>query len=157
VLSEDTLYKWWPTKAALVLAVFQKRLARQPEPISAKTTEATIPAMMHRLVRAFNGMFGKVMADLIAEGQSDPAILKELYENHLKQRREAVVAVVERGKESGEFLPKADSELLVDALFGPIYYRLLIKSAPLTEAYVDQLIAQVIQGQRSAPRPESSN
>jgi AcrR family transcriptional regulator len=154
-VGKPTLYKWWPTKAALVLAVFQERVAAEPERITGKTAEATIRAMMHRVVRRFNGMFGKVMADLIAEGQSDPRVLKELYENHLKRRRDAVVAELERGKKSGEFLPTMDSELLVDALFGPIYYRLLIKSAPLTEAYVDQLAEQVMQGQRSATATSS--
>ena len=108
---------------------------------------------MHRVVHAFNGMFGKVMADLIAEGQHDPAVLNELYQNHLKVRREVVVAAVDHGKETGELLPGVDSELLVDSLFGPIYYRLLIKSAPLTEDYADRLLAQVMQGQRSTQAP----
>ena len=154
-VGKPTLYKWWPTKAALVLAVFQERVAGDPEPIMADTAEATIRAMMHRLVRRFNGMFGKVMADLIAEGQSDPTVLHELYENHLRRRREAVVAEVERGKQRGEFLKTVNSELLVDALFGPIYYRLLIKSSPLTEDYVDQLSTQVFQGHRSGPLKSS--
>jgi AcrR family transcriptional regulator len=156
-VGKPTLYKWWPTKAALVMALFHERLGAPPEPISAKTAEATIRALLHRVVRAFNGMFGKVMADLIAEGQSDPAVLHELYENHLKRRREVVVAVVERGKQQGEFLPTVNSELLVDALFGPIYYRLLIKSAPLTEDYVDQLLMQVFHGHRSAPVTQTSS
>ena len=152
-VGKPTLYKWWPSKAALVMALFHERLGAPPEPISAKTAEATIRAIMHRVVRAFNGMFGKVMADLIAEGQHDPAILQELYQNHLKLRRDVVVAAVDHGKEAGEFLPGVDSELLVDSLFGPIYYRLLIKSAPLTEAYVDRLLAQVMRGQRATPAP----
>ena len=95
---------------------------------------------MHRLVRAFNGMFGKVFADLIAEGRNDPGLLSDLYEKHLGQRREALVAEIERGKQAGEFYAEVDSDLLVDSLIGPIYYRLLMKSAPLTEAYVDQLL-----------------
>jgi hypothetical protein len=50
---------------------------------------------------------------------------------------------------------EVDSDLLVDSLFGPIYYRLLIKSAPLTEAYVDQLLAQVMQGKRKVVQKQS--
>lgn len=150
-VGKPTLYKWWPTKAALVMALFHERLGAPPEPISGKTAEATIRAIMHRVVRAFNSMFGKVLADLIAEGQHDPAILQELYQNHLKLRREIVVAAVDHGKETGEFLHGVDSDLLVDALFGPIYYRLLIKSAPLTEAYVDRLLEQELLGKRRDP------
>jgi hypothetical protein len=82
------------------MALFHERLGAPPEPISAKTAEATIRGTTHRVVRAFNGMFGKVMADLIAEGQHDPAILQELYQNHLKLRRDVVVAAVDHGKGS---------------------------------------------------------
>ena len=154
-VGKPTLYKWWPSKAALVMAVLQERLVPKAEPISAKTAEEAIRARMHRIVRAFNGMFGKVLADLIAEGQNDPGVLGELYEKHLRPRREALVAEIELGKEGGEFYAEVDSDLLVDALFGPIYYRLLIKSAPLTEAYADQLLAQVMQGKRRVVQKRS--
>jgi len=154
-VGKPTLYKWWPTKAALVMAVLQQRLVPKPEPISAKTAEEAIRARMHRLVRAFNGMFGKVFADLIAEGQNDPSLLGELYERHLGQRREALVAEIERGKQAGEFYAEVDSDLLVDSLIGPIYYRLLMKTAPLTEAYVDQLLAQLMLGKRRVVQKQS--
>ena len=51
-VGKPTLYKWWPSKAALVMAVLQERLVPKPEPISAKTAEAAIRARMHRLVWA---------------------------------------------------------------------------------------------------------
>jgi len=154
-VGKPTLYKWWPSKAALVMAVLQERLIPKPEPFSAKTAEEAIRARMHRLMRAFDGMFGKVFADLIAEGQNDPSLLRELYERHLGQRREALVAEIERGKQAGEFYPEVDSDLLVDSLIGPIYYRLLMKTAPLTEAYVDKLIAQILQGTRRVVQKQS--
>jgi AcrR family transcriptional regulator len=154
-VGKPTLYKWWPSKAALVMAVLQERLVPKPEPISARTSEAAVRAHMHRIVRAFNGMFGKVFADLIAEGQSDPSLLTELYERHLGQRRNALVIEIERGKQAGEFYAEVDSELLVDSLIGPIYYRLLMKTAPLTEAYVDQLFAQLMLGKRRVAQKRS--
>jgi AcrR family transcriptional regulator len=157
-VGKPTLYKWWPSKAALVMAVLQERLvpkAPKLEPGSAKTAEETIRGLMHRIVRAFNGMFGKVFADLIAEGQNDPGLLSDLYEKHLGQRRNALVAEIERGKQAGEFYPEVDAELLVDSLIGPIYYRLLMKTAPLTEAYVDQLITQLMLGKRKIAQKRS--
>jgi AcrR family transcriptional regulator len=154
-VGKPTLYKWWPSKAALVMAVLRERLVPKPEPFSAKTAEEAIRARMHRIVRAFNGMFGKVFADLIAEGQNDPALLGELYEKHLRPRREALQAEIERGKQAGEFYAEVDAELLVDSLIGPVYYRLLMKSDPLTEKYVDQVLAQVMQGTRRVVQKQS--
>ena len=41
-VGKPTLYKWWPSKAALVIAVLQERLVPKPEPISARTAEEAI-------------------------------------------------------------------------------------------------------------------
>lgn len=65
------------------------------------------------------------------------------------------MAEIERGKQADEFYAEVDSDLLVDSLIGPIYYRLLMKSAPLTEAYVDQLLAQLMQGTRRVVQKRS--
>ena len=147
-VGKPTLYKWWPSKAALIMAMFYERLAGKLEAPKAATAEGVIRAKMRHLIKELNGLFGKVMADLIAEGQSDPSILKELYEGHIKLRRESTVADIERGKASGEFAADIDPELLIDSMFGPIYYRMLLRLGPLTEQFGSDLISQTLRGVR---------
>jgi hypothetical protein len=91
-------YRRWPTKAALVLAMFHERMAVHPE---------------------------------TAAGMTAPAILRELYQRHVSPRRSALVADLERGKAAGESHAGTDAELLIDAIFGAIYYRLLLRPARL--------------------------
>ena len=86
-VGKPTLYKWWPSKSALVMAMFHERIARKREPSSVKTAEDSIRSKVRRLIREFNGLFGKVMAELIAEGQSDPDTLRDLREQHMQPRR----------------------------------------------------------------------
>ena len=148
-VGKPTLYKWWPSKAALVMAMFHERLAKQVQPPETLTAEDSIRFKMHRLVIEFNGLFGKVMADLVGEGQSDPAILRELYEGHMQPRRAATIADIERGIARGELSAGIDPELLVDAIFAPVYYRLLLRSAPITEQYGDDLVTQALRGVRA--------
>jgi AcrR family transcriptional regulator len=147
-VGKPTLYKWWPSKAALIMAMFHERIASHSEAPVAATGEEAIRTKMRRLIREVNGLFGKVVADLIAEGQSDPAILQEFYERHGSLRRASAVADIERGKLAGEFSTGTDAEILVDAIFGPVYYRLLLRFAPLTEKYGNELIDQVLLGVR---------
>ena len=52
-----------------------------------RTAEEVIRLKVNRIIREFNGLFGKVMADLIAEGQSQPEVLRDLYEQHMRSRR----------------------------------------------------------------------
>ena len=148
-VGKPTLYKWWPTKAALIMATFDERFARQAESLPATTAEQAIRAKVLHLIVEFNGLFGKVMADLIAEGQSDHAVLQELYERKIRSRRAETVADIESGKKAGEFTANTDAEILVDQLFAPLYYRMLLRFAPLNLEYGSRLIDQVFQGHRS--------
>ena len=145
-VGKPTLYKWWGSKAALIFAMFRERLAGQPETLVAETAEQVIRDKVQRLIREFNGLFGKVMADLIAEGQSEPEILSDLYDQHMSLSRASTIADVERGKVAGEFAHDTNADLLLDSIFGPIYFRLLLRDTPLTERYGDELVNQVLRG-----------
>jgi hypothetical protein len=101
------------------------------------------------LIDAFNGPFGKIVAGLIAEGQSEPAVLQEFFERWVSPRRNATIADLQRGKDAGELGSDTEPELLNDAIFGAIYYRLLLRSGPLTRWFGEELVEQVILGHRS--------
>jgi AcrR family transcriptional regulator len=158
-VGKQTLYKWWPSKAALVMAMFSERIARFPDAVDGLNAEQVLRQRMRRLVTAFTGPLGKIVADLIAEGQSENEVLQDFYEHHVRLRREETIASVERGKASGELRSDVDADLLLDALFGAIYYRLLFRSAPLTDQYADALVSQAFRGLRGdvggARRPEA--
>jgi AcrR family transcriptional regulator len=150
-VGKPTLYKWWPSKGALIFAMFHERMVGMLEVTQATSAEAAIRSKVQHLISEFNGLFGKVMAELIAEGQNDPTVLHELYQSHISVRRASTIADIERGKSAGEFRNDTDPELLVDAIFGPVYYRLLLRLTPLTQQYGDNLIDQVLKGVRMNP------
>lgn len=148
-VGKPTLYKWWPTKAALVLAMLCERMAPKLEKPLKLTAEESLRFRVRRLINAFNGPFGKIVAGLIAESQGEPAILQQFFERWVSPRRSATIADLQRGKEAGELRADAEPELLNDAIFGAIYYRLLLRSDLLTKRFGDELVEQVIRGQRS--------
>ncbi|MGX8009509.1 TetR/AcrR family transcriptional regulator [Mesorhizobium sp. ORM8.1] len=147
-VGKPTLYKWWPNKAALIMAMFHERVSVKLDAVEAVTAEAALRGRVRILIGEFNGLFGKFFADLIAEGQNDPAVLRELYDKHIAERRASAAADVERGKATGEFATGTDPILLIDALFGAIYLRLLLRFAPLTEGYGNDLVDQILRGVR---------
>jgi AcrR family transcriptional regulator len=148
-VGKPTLYKWWPTKAALVFAMFKERIAIVLPPPSAGTAEEAIREVARALIGPLNGQLGKVLSELIAEGQSEPAILQDLFDKHIRGHEEANTADIERGKKSGELASDVDPQLIIDAVFGAIFYRLLFRTAPLTEEFSDKLVRQVFRGARA--------
>ena len=147
-VGKPTLYKWWPSKGELVLAMFRERIlsAHPPPPVPGETAEEAISHAACLLIKAFEGPLGKVSAELIAEGQSEPTIIRKWFDEHIRHRRARNAEDIERGKASGELLPQTDPELVIDSIFGAIYYRLLFRSAPLTEQFGKDLVAQVFRG-----------
>src|ERR1700739_520493 len=148
-VGKPTLYKWWPTKAALVLAMLRERMAPKLEMPTGLTAEESLRFRVRRLIDAFNGPFGKIVAGLIAEGQSEPAVLQEFFARWVSPRRNATRADLQRGKDAGELRSETEPELLNDVIFGAIYYRMLLRPGPMTRRFGEELVEQVIGGHRS--------
>ena len=148
-VGKPTLYKWWPTKATLVLAMLCERMAPKLEKATVLNAEESLRFRARSLIKAFNGPFGRIVAGLIAEGQSEPAVLQEFFDRWISPRRNATITDLQRGKDAGELRSETEPELLNDAIFGAIYYRMLLRSGPLTRRFGEDLVEQVILGHRS--------
>ena len=145
-VGKPTLYRWWPTRNALVMALISERVPWGGETSDDASAEAKLRGRVERTIELYSGVFGKIMAGLIGDAQADPELGRVLYETQIRPRRVATIAEIERGKADGEFRARLDAELLVDALFGAIYYRLLLASAPLTPDFGAELVEQVLRG-----------
>ena len=150
-VGKPTLYKWWPTKATLVLAMLCERMAPKLDMPTDLTPEESLRFRVRRLIDAFNGPFGRIVAGLIAEGQSEPAVLQEFFDRWISPRRNATIADLQRGKDAGELRSETEPELVNDAIFGAIYYRMLLRSGPLTRRFGEEVVEQVLRGQRAGP------
>jgi AcrR family transcriptional regulator len=148
-VGKPTLYKWWPTKATLVLAMLCERMAPNLEKTTALTAEASLRFRVRRLIDAFNGPFGKIVAGLIAESQSEPAIRQAFVDRWVGPRRAATIADLQRGKNAGELRSDTEPDLLNDAIFGAIYYRFLLGLGPFTRRFGEELVEHCIGGHRS--------
>ena len=148
-VGKPTLYKWWPTKATLVLAMLCERMAPHLEKPVGLTAEESLRLRVRRLIDAFNGPFGPIVAGLIAEGQSEPAVQQAFFDRWVSPRRSATIADLQRGKGAGELRVETEPELLNDSIFGAIYYRLLLRSGPLTRRFGEELVEQVLRGNRT--------
>jgi AcrR family transcriptional regulator len=155
-VGKPTLYKWWPTKAALVLAMLCERMAPNLEKPMAMTAEQSLRVRVRRLIDAFNGPFGKIVAGLIAEGQGDPGIRQAFFDQWVGPRRAATIADLQRGNNTGELRPDTESDLLNDSIFGAIYYRFLLGLGPFDRRFGEELVEQAIRGHRVGNSRRSS-
>ena len=148
-VGKPTLYKWWPSKAALVMDMFEERIVEGLGVPDGAPAEQGIRTQVAEMVRVLNGFFGKVAAEIIAEGQSQPGVLHEYRERYLQNRRAFTTALVERAKQTGEFRADVDAALLIDMIYGPLYYRLLVKHLPITHDFGTELVNRIMAGAKA--------
>ncbi|MEO1341741.1 MAG: TetR/AcrR family transcriptional regulator, partial [Cyanobacteria bacterium J06635_13] len=145
-VGKPTIYRRWQTKAALAMDAFLE--AVNPELAFPDTggVQEDFRQQMYRIVKLMNSSRGEVLASVIGCGQADEALIIAFRENWLTPRREAAKQIFQRGVDRGELKADIEIEVAIDALYSPLFYRLLLKHQPLTEKLVDELVALVMEG-----------
>ncbi len=144
-VGKATVYRWWPTKAALLVDAFSASADEELRfPDTGSVLEDMQSQMVH-LVEIFLSPRGKIVANLIGAGQSDPELTRAFRERFLRPRREEAYGTLRRGIQRGELREDADLDLLLDSLYGPIYMRFLIGHRDLSVEFVKSLCASVLR------------
>jgi AcrR family transcriptional regulator len=153
-VGKATVYRWWPTKAALVADAFASSVTQKLRFPDTGSVSKDMSQQMRQLVKVLRGRRGHVVSAILAAGQSDATLISAFRERFLKPRRAEAYATLRRGIVRGELPENADLDLLLDALYGPLYMRFLIRHDNLTPELVDQLCELVLNG---AMRGEVTN
>jgi len=69
----------------------------------------------------------------------------------LINRRSAAREIIQAGMDSGEFRRDVDIELIIDLIYGPMWYRLMVGHQPLNREFAETFSRLAI----AALRPES--
>lgn len=145
-VSKATIYKWWANKAAVVMdAFFDAAVVRLQIPDTGSTIEDMI-TQLNNLAKFLTSKEGKIINEIIAEGQYDHKLAETYREVYFKPRRFDSRFILERGISRGELKKDLDIELTIDLIFGPLFYRLLITGEPVDDEFIKQVINYVFQG-----------
>jgi len=144
-VGKATIYRWWNSKAAVVIEAFlHTHLSHTTMPKVESPREA-LTRHVHLLVEEYSGWSGRIVSQIMAEGQSDPDVLREFRERFWYGRRAVVREVLEDARRLGEIRDDLDTELQMDILYAPIYFRLLMRHLPLDKKFADQHCAAIMQ------------
>lgn len=138
-VGKQTIYRWWPSKAAVVLEAFAAQAALDNPLPDLHSLRADLQAFLETTFRLLNEGQDKTVRSLMAEAQFDPTFGEELRRTFIHARRQSLLTLLERGIERGELAPDVDREFLLDMLYGPMWYRLLNQHAPLDATFAHQL------------------
>ncbi|PTL81517.1 TetR/AcrR family transcriptional regulator [Vitiosangium sp. GDMCC 1.1324] len=140
-VGKQTIYRWWSSKGALVLdALADETSERITEPDTG-TLEGDLSTFLRRSFEVLHGdrPTEPILKALVVETQVRPEFLEQFRHQFIERRRQALRAVLERAHSRGELPAWVDRELLIDQVFGALWYRLLFGHAPLDRHFADAL------------------
>ncbi|RQR33273.1 TetR/AcrR family transcriptional regulator [Burkholderia sp. Bp9142] len=142
-VGKATIYRWWDSKALVVIDAFMEHhIVKTPMPHDLPPGEA-IAAHLMSLIREYSGWSGRIVAQIIAEGQADPAVLREFRERFHYGRRALVREMLEAWRSSSRIPAPPNIETLAELLYAPVYMRLLVGNGPLDEHFAREHISYV--------------
>jgi len=147
-VGKATVYRWWPNKAALIADAFASSATRKLHFPDTGSVRTDMSQQMRQVIKVFRSRRGRILAAILAAGQSDRGVITAFRERFMKPRRQEAYATLRRGIQRGELRKDVDMDLLLDSLYGPIYMRFLIRHDKLTPDFVDHLCEMVLSGAR---------
>lgn len=147
--SKTTLYKWWPSAGALAAEAYFHHVELALGFPDTGDIANDLRTQLHSFVRLLTTQgAGRVIAQLIGAAQTDPALQRSFSAAYSQPRRALAVTALRRARDRGQLRPDVDLDMLVDQLWGACYHRLLIPDRPITLAFADALVDNVLRGAR---------
>ena len=142
-VSKQTVYRWWPTKAAILLEALNEGAAAISPLRDTGSFETDLRTFLRSTV-AGAGRNGRLLAALMAETQFDEDLAEAFRTGFLARRRQILGELLDRGRNTGALAATADTDLLVELVFGTLWYRILVQNRPLNRAFADRLTHSVL-------------
>jgi AcrR family transcriptional regulator len=153
-VARTTIYRRWPTKGALAIDSFLHSVRAEIDASDTASAVADLRTSYLKMIRLMQGRHGRILVGILAEGQSDPAMISAFTDGYLIPARATRLQILDRGIKSGEFRADLDPHLVLELLFGAAYRRLLLH-LPLDEGWGNAVFDLVLTGCAAQPQHAS--
>ncbi|MFC9617669.1 TetR/AcrR family transcriptional regulator [Streptomyces sp. NPDC056938] len=144
-VGKQTLYRWWPSKGAVLLDALTDRAEQDvPAPDTGSLRDDLRAVVAATFEGASAPPTAPALRTLAREAARDPH-LADLMREFTGARRAALREVLERGRERGELPKGRDLDLMVDQVYGVFWYRFLLGHAPLDERTATDLTESLVR------------
>jgi AcrR family transcriptional regulator len=146
-VAKTTIYRRWPTKAALCMELYLEVAGRELQDPDTGNIASDLRHICNMVVRLqTRTVAGPAFIGLIAEALSNPESSASFLAEFAQRRRELTRRVLKRAIHRGEIRAETDVDLVIDTLGGATTFRLLQRHAPLSRKFADALVTLVLSG-----------
>ncbi|WP_083948043.1 TetR/AcrR family transcriptional regulator [Thermobifida cellulosilytica] len=148
-VGKQTIYRWWPSKGALLLDAVLA-LSHTEEGAVALPDTGDLEADLKNLMRATAAEFATPAFEaplraLSSEIAADPGLNADYRRRVAEPLAQALREWLRSAQRTGQIAADADLDLFLDLLYAPLYRRWLLREGPLTPDYTDALVDAVLR------------
>ncbi|MCX4772943.1 TetR/AcrR family transcriptional regulator [Streptomyces sp. NBC_01260] len=154
-VGKQTIYRWWPSKAAVLLEAFidlGNRAAQDAGEQAAGFPDtgdlaADLKLVLRATVDELNEpAFEAPTRALAAAGIVDPQLGAEFVQKLLDPGLQLYATRLRAAQEAGRVRADIDPRIALELLVGPLTHRWLLRTLPLTHAYTDAVVDYALHG-----------
>lgn len=141
-----SIYRRWRTKEMLVLDAMLEQAAETVAVPDTGSLRGDLLELAQRSAAIQTSPAGEAVVRAVAgEAPGNPE-LAAANARFWAERLELDRTIVERARGRGEIGPRADPGPAIEALLGPLYFRLLVTGEPLDPGFIEGIVDLVLAG-----------
>ncbi|WP_082948713.1 TetR/AcrR family transcriptional regulator [Mycobacterium sp. 1274756.6] len=162
-VGKQTIYRWWPSKGALLLDALRDVSA--PAGVYPDTGNL-FDDLLNQMTVAAEYMFSTerraALIGVFDAAHHDRELADQLLTGVIAPRTEAGMARLRAGVAAGDLAANTDVALLLEQVYAPLYYRMLVTGEPADDDYLRRhlralLAAPPLTAEGTPPEPGASN
>ncbi|KIZ18613.1 TetR/AcrR family transcriptional regulator [Streptomyces natalensis] len=150
-VGKQTIYRWWPSKAAVLLDAFGAVVDEYDHEGLPDTGDlaADLKFVLRATADEFNDAAWQApYRALAAAGVNDEELSRTFVARLMEPSTRVYVDRLRAAQETGEVAPGVDLRIATEMLLSPFSQRWLMRTGELTHDYVDTLVDLVLHGLR---------
>lgn len=159
-VGKQTIYRWWASKAEVVLEALRKNAKEEIEIPDTGSLYGDLKAYLGSTfaVSLRRPGINNVLRSMMAEAQNDPNFFELFRREIIDPRRAVLRGLLDRANKRDGKYKGLDVDLYVDIAFGTMWYRLLAEVGPIDDRLAELLattLSDAIMGQGNRGRDRS--
>lgn len=153
-VGKQTIYRWWPSKGAVLLdALVAENVPPEgptPPPVTGDLA-ADLQAVLATSADYLNDPANdKLLRAVTAEMQYDPGLAAAVVDRLLKPQLEAIVERIRLASPAAPDGRPGNPLIMAELLVGAVFHRWLLRTAEFDDGYIEDLVAHVVGQQQRA-------
>jgi AcrR family transcriptional regulator len=143
-VGKPTIYRSWPNRHALSMAALIAAGDPDGRAGAACSPLARLRAQLEQIAERFETSTGRHIASLLATADSNTELAKAFRTHFILARRAEGRTLLEAAQSKGRLPQGLDLDVVLDALYGAVFFRLLIGHERLDRKFIATLVDNIL-------------